>query len=163
MGLLYCGAGLIQTIPKKIKRLNDILQRLDLIPETVSSATATNITTSAPASERVAKSNRVFVVHGRDKLAKSQLESLLYRNGLEPIVLHRQTDGGRTVIEKFEKHAGSAAFAIVLLTPDEIAYLASEEPKADGERDKKKEPGQTSCLNSATLLVCLGADLFAVS
>lgn len=81
--------------------------------------------------------NKVFVVHGRDDAAKAELEVLLGEMGLEPVVLHRQADGGNTVIEKFEKHA-DVGFAFILLTPDEVAYLASEEAKPDAEREKER-------------------------
>lgn len=81
--------------------------------------------------------NKVFVVHGRDDAAKAELEVLLTEMGLEPVVLHRQADGGNTVIEKFEKHA-DVGFAFILLTPDEVAYLSSEEAKPDAERQKER-------------------------
>ncbi|AID32434.2 hypothetical protein MCHK_4633 [Mesorhizobium huakuii 7653R] len=81
--------------------------------------------------------NKVFVVHGRDDAAKAELEILLAEMGLEAVVLHRQADGGNTVIEKFEKHA-DVGFAFILLTPDEVAYLASEEAKPDAEREKER-------------------------
>ena len=38
---------------------------------------------------------------------------------LEPVILHEQANSGRTIIEKFEGHAGRAAFAVVLLTGDD--------------------------------------------
>lgn len=81
-------------------------------------------------------SNRVFIVHGRDDKAKGELEIVLGEMGLEPIVLHRQADGGKTLIEKFE-HYADVGFAFILLTPDEIAYLAGEEEKPDDMREKE--------------------------
>lgn len=81
-------------------------------------------------------SNRVFIVHGRDDRAKGELEIVLGEMGLEPIVLHRQADGGKTLIEKFE-HYADVGFAFILLTPDEIAYLAGEEEKPDDKREKE--------------------------
>jgi len=38
---------------------------------------------------------------------------------LEPIVLHRQPDEGKTIIEKFEKHE-DVGYVFILLTPDAI-------------------------------------------
>ncbi len=78
-------------------------------------------------------SNKVFVVHGHDSALKTDVERFLREVGLEPIVLHRQPDQGATVIEKFEKHS-DVGYAFILLTPDEIAYLASKELLPDGER-----------------------------
>ncbi len=82
------------------------------------------------------RSKKVFIVHGHDDVAKTQLELFLHEIGLEPIVLHRQADEGLTIIEKFEKHS-DVGYAFVLLTPDEIAYLAADEEKPDRERQKE--------------------------
>ena len=84
----------------------------------------------------LASSNRVFVVHGHDDAAKGELEAILTEMGLEPVVLHRQPDGGRTIIEKFEAYA-DVGYAFVMLTPDEVAYLAADEAKPDGDRAKE--------------------------
>ncbi len=81
-------------------------------------------------------SKKIFVVHGRDGEAKNEAENLLREFGLEPVVLHRQPDEGQTIIEKFEKHS-DVGYAIILLTPDEIAYLKQEDNMPDGERKKE--------------------------
>lgn len=80
--------------------------------------------------------NKVFVVHGHDEDAKYQLEIILAEMGLEPVVLHRKADSGRTIIEKFEEHA-DVGFAFVLLTPDEVAYLADQASLPDDKRKKE--------------------------
>lgn len=90
----------------------------------------------ASAKGPLSTSNRIFVVHGHDDAAKAELEAILTEMGLEPIVLHRQPDGGRTIIEKFENYA-DVGYAFILLTPDEIAYLAAEESKPDLDRSKE--------------------------
>ncbi|MDP3292041.1 MAG: nucleotide-binding protein, partial [Sulfuricurvum sp.] len=77
------------------------------------------------------------VVHGRDELAKTNLETLLHEMGLETIVLHRQADEGQTIIEKFEKHS-DVEYAFILLTPDEIAYFTHEDSLPDADRKKEK-------------------------
>jgi predicted nucleotide-binding protein len=81
-------------------------------------------------------SNKVFVVHGHDDTAKSELEIFLAEIGLDPIVLHRQADEGQTIIEKFEKHA-DVGYAFILLTPDEVTYLKDEESLSDNDRKKE--------------------------
>ena len=63
--------------------------------------------------------NEVFVVHGTDNGAKETVARFLTKLGLEPVVLHEQPNQGRTIIEKFEEYA-QVAFAVVLLTPDDI-------------------------------------------
>ena len=81
-------------------------------------------------------SNKVFIVHGRDDAAKAELEVLVTELGLEPVVLHRQPDGGKTVIEKFE-HFADVGYAFILMTPDEVAYLADQDVRPDAEREKE--------------------------
>lgn len=120
-------------IDNKIHRLDSIIERLELIP--LSAAIQTSVPTheSSPVLPRTKK---VFVVHGRDEIAKANLEIFLHEVGLEPVVLHRQADEGMTIIEKFEKHS-DVGYAFILLTPDEVAYLAIEESKPDAERSKE--------------------------
>jgi predicted nucleotide-binding protein len=125
-------AKVYKDVDKKIHRLDSIIERLELIP--LNSAATTVPAGEAPATE--VRTKRVFVVHGRDDVAKTSLEVFLHEIGLEPIVLHRQADEGMTIIEKFEKHS-DVGYAFILLTPDEVAYLASEEGKPNGERNEE--------------------------
>jgi predicted nucleotide-binding protein len=82
------------------------------------------------------KNKKVFVVHGHDEIAKTNLEIFLHEIGLEPVVIHRQADEGLTIIEKFERHS-DVGYAFILLTPDEIAYIKADESKEDNERKKE--------------------------
>ncbi len=77
-------------------------------------------------------SDEIFIVHGRDTPAEHEVELLVKRVGLKPIVLHRMPNGGRSIIEKFEVHGGGAGFAIVLLTPDDVGGMdhAHLQPRA---------------------------------
>jgi predicted nucleotide-binding protein len=117
----------------KLHRLDSIIERLELIPlaAAVETGGGTKLDDMKPK-----RTNKVFVVHGRDEVSKTSLEVFLRENGLEPIVLHRQADEGLTIIEKFEKHS-DVGYAFILLTPDEIAYLASDDSKPDNERGKE--------------------------
>lgn len=77
--------------------------------------------------QREGRGSQVFVAHGRD-LARADATALcLHDAGLEPIVLYKQPDKGRAVIEKFEQYA-KTSFAVVLLTADDLGAL-----KADAE------------------------------
>jgi predicted nucleotide-binding protein len=71
----------------------------------------------------------VFVVHGHDEAPKQTVARFLEHLGLNPIILHEQSNRGRTVIEKFEHHA-EVQFAIVLLSPDDVGRLANEDDSA---------------------------------
>lgn len=80
----------------------------------------------------LARSNRIFVVHGHDEYAREAVASFLRLIGFEPIILHEQANRGRTVIEKVEAH-GDVGFAVVLLTPDDLGRSTKEadlEPRA---------------------------------
>ncbi len=65
-------------------------------------------------------SKKIFVVHGHDNEAKESTARFLEKIGLQPIILHEQASSGYTIIEKFEVYSGDVAFAVVLLTPDDI-------------------------------------------
>jgi predicted nucleotide-binding protein len=69
--------------------------------------------------------SKVFVVHGRDEAAQQLVARFLEQLGLEAIILHERPDQGRTIIEKFETCANEAGFAVVLLTPDDIAQAGT--------------------------------------
>ncbi len=72
-------------------------------------------------------SRKVFVVHGHDNEAKETTARFLEKLGLQPIILHEQASSGRTVIEKFETYSGDIAFAVVLLTPDDVGATAANQ------------------------------------
>ena len=67
------------------------------------------------------QSNKVFIVHGHDEAMKQSVARTIEKMGLTPIILHEQPSVGRTVIEKFTENS-DVNFAIVLLSPDDIAY-----------------------------------------
>jgi predicted nucleotide-binding protein len=81
-----------------------------------------------PQTGMAAASTRVFIVHGHDTATKESAARFLERLELDPIVLHEQPNGGRTIIEKFEAYA-DVGFAIVLLTPDDVGARAKEPDK----------------------------------
>ena len=72
---------------------------------------------------------KVFVIHGHDTLAKEAVARFLLELKLEPIILHEQPNGGRTIIKKFEDHA-DVSCAVVLLTPDDLGGAATEDRKS---------------------------------
>jgi predicted nucleotide-binding protein len=68
-----------------------------------------------------AEQGRVFIVHGHDDARKHELFRILQSlTGTEPIILHEQPNGGRTILEKLEDYAASAGFAVALLTGDDV-------------------------------------------
>jgi predicted nucleotide-binding protein len=113
-------------IPQTVTILGGLISRLEEKREDLAPEPPTAIPSIAP----LPGTRRVFVVHGRDELAKVAVARFLTKLDLEPIILHEQPNQGRTVIEKFEGNA-DVDFAVVLLTPDDTGQLAdgSEEPE----------------------------------
>lgn len=72
--------------------------------------------------------HKVFIVHGRDTLLRTQVENVLRALGLEPIILQEQANNGKTIIEKIEE-CTDVGFGIVLYTPCDEGRLKSEEGK----------------------------------
>lgn len=79
--------------------------------------------------ERNKKSNdiafdkqKVFIVHGRNEAAKLKVESFIKSLGLIPVVLHRESNQGQTVIEKLESNS-NVGYAIILYTACDLGGL----------------------------------------
>ncbi len=88
------------------------------------------------------RARKVFVVHGRNSAARSAMFAFLRAIGLQPIewsVAVQMTGDGSPYIGQVLDVAFDAAQAVVvLLTPDDIAYLRSE--YASGDDDPEAEP-----------------------
>jgi predicted nucleotide-binding protein len=69
---------------------------------------------------KVTSSKNIFIVHGRDHVPMKELKTMLFEFGLNPIVLHEQPSGSRTIVEKLEKYS-DVGYAFVILTPDDSA------------------------------------------
>lgn len=99
---------------------------------------------------------KVFVVYGHDTNARTQLEAMLRRWDLDPVILDQLASSGQTIIEKLEEYTSQANFGIVLATPDDIGY-----PKAD-ETKKKFRVRQNVVLELGMLLSLIGRDKVAI-
>jgi predicted nucleotide-binding protein len=73
-----------------------------------------------PSATDPSAASEIFIVHGHDGLAKTEVARLIERAGLVAVILHEQPNAGRTIIEKFEAHGRSVGFAIAILTPDDV-------------------------------------------
>ncbi|WP_295362479.1 TIR domain-containing protein [Arenimonas sp.] len=71
--------------------------------------------------------SKVFVVYGHDAAARTELEAMLRRWKLEPLILDQLPSEGQTIIEKLEKYTAEVKFAVVLATPDDEGYRAGHE------------------------------------
>jgi predicted nucleotide-binding protein len=63
--------------------------------------------------------DKIFIIHGHDKELKNEVQLLLYRAGVDDIVLHEQPDKGRTIIDKLIEESKDACYVIALLSPDD--------------------------------------------
>ena len=102
------------------------------------------------------KNRKVFVVYGHDKNARAQLDAMLRRWELEPIILDQLVTTGQTVIGKLEECISQANFGIVLMTPDDIGYAKEEEDK------KKHRARQNVILEMGMLLGKFGRSKVAI-
>lgn len=98
---------------------------------------------------------KIFVVYGHDEIARTQLEALLRRWDLEPIILDQQASGGQTIIEKLEEYGSDVGYAIVLATPD-------DEGKAKTETAYKSRVRQNVVLELGMFLAKLGRKRVAI-
>ena len=71
-------------------------------------------------------SNKIFVVHGHDDEMLYAVESFILTIEKEPIILRKQPNKGRTIIEKFEDYS-DVDFAIVLFSPDDEGRAKTED------------------------------------
>ena len=101
------------------------------------------------------KKKKIFVVYGHDDIAKTQLEAMLRRWDLEPIILDQQVSAGQTIIEKLEEYSKEVQYAIVLATPD-------DEGKSNSETTHKKRVRQNVVLELGMFLAKLGRDKVAI-
>ena len=72
---------------------------------------------------------KVFVVYGHDMNARTQLEAMLRRWDIEPLIIDQLVSSGNTIIEKLEENTDKVNFGIVLATPDDIGYAKDSEDK----------------------------------
>ena len=73
------------------------------------------------------KKRKVFVVYGHDLNARTQLEAMLRRWDIEPLIIDQLVSSGQTIIEKLEENTDKVQFGIVLATPDDIGYSKGKE------------------------------------
>lgn len=103
----------------------------------------------------VHNNRKIFVVYGHDDIARTQLEALLRRWDLEPIILDQQASSGQTIIEKLEEYSDEVGYAIVLATPD-------DDGRAKTEDDFRSRVRQNVVLELGMFLAKLGREKVAI-
>lgn len=97
----------------------------------------------------------IFVVYGHDETSRLQLEAMLRRWDLNPIILDQLASSGQTIIEKLEEYSEKSGYAIVLATPD-------DQGKANDETDYKSRVRQNVVLELGMFLAKLGRSKVAI-
>ena len=109
-----------------INSLKGIQKRLELYtePSDFQEASANKETSDSSA---CTFGDKVFIVHGRDDESRYKVALFVKELGLNDIMLDRQPDEGIiAILDKFEREAKKADFAIALLTPDDVGALKNE-------------------------------------
>lgn len=140
-------------IREKVRRLRSIAERLSLYDEDeVKPTTAGAHTGEAP--------RGIFLVHGHNTAAREEVARFLDRVTPEgATILHEQANQGQVLLEKFEKHGGTSAFAVVLLTGDDEGRLRSNE---EGEQPLQPRARQNVVFELGFFVGALGRDRVAV-
>lgn len=69
--------------------------------------------------------SKVFIVHGHDNEAKTEVARFIEKIGFEPIILHEQANSSKTIIEKIESYS-NVGFGVVLYTACDVGAKQSE-------------------------------------
>ena len=107
-------------LDEQMRRMDSIRSRLGLFEEPAAVAVLLPAKMAGPKES----SRSVFIVHVHDGASKEAVARFLSQLDLNPIILHEQPNGGKTVIEKFEANA-DVSFAVVIMTPDDEANAVS--------------------------------------
>ena len=99
--------------------------------------------------------NRVFVVYGHDMEARDQLELILHRLRVEPVILEIMPRTGATIIERLDELT-SSDFACVLLTPDDEGHRRGHSD------ERKPRARQNVVLELGMVLAKLGRERVAI-
>lgn len=102
----------------------ELLNLLNVIAEDLQLETVIN--ESKPVNDAPAvNSKNVFIVHGHNEEMKISVARTIEKLKLNAIILHEQPSKGKTIIEKFTANS-DVAFAVVLLSADDIAYAKNQ-------------------------------------
>lgn len=99
---------------------------------------------------------KIFVVYGHKQALRDELEAMLRRWDLEPLILDQLPSGGQTIIEKLESVRAEAGFAVILATPDDEGHRA-EHPD-----EKAFRARQNVVLELGMMLAILGRPNVAI-
>jgi hypothetical protein len=109
--------------------LLDVLEFGTSPPPTPQFIRPSSISSISPSQVVPRNKRKVFIVHGRDDLAKLEVSRFIEKLGLDAIILHEQASSGMTIIEKIEHYSNDADFALVLYTECDEGRGVHERPQ----------------------------------
>jgi len=109
-----------EEMPEYIHRLEVIYEKIDIIDleEGV-------VSSKVDIKKSQIDLKKVFIVHGHDENLLLKVNNFLKLVDFEPIILHKQLNKGKTIIEKFE-HYSDVGYAVILMSPDDLACSAQD-------------------------------------
>ena len=139
--------------------LSDSTSVASTVPTQRSALTPSSTETAVDSPDEDSK--RVFVVHGHDQIARTELQLILHQLNLDPFVLADTGGQGMTIIEALEKEMSSSSgwkrFGIVLLTPDDMGYEREKTPK-----DAEPRARQNVVMEMGMLIAAFGRPRVAI-
>jgi predicted nucleotide-binding protein len=117
-----------ENIEDKCHRFDSIIERLELIPESISN-TASSATQNINSKET--NNSQIFIVHGHDDSAKLEVARFIEKIGFEPIILSEQASESKTIIEKIEKYS-DVGFGVVIYSPCDVGGKNKDFPELVG-------------------------------
>lgn len=119
-------------IREKVAYMQGFLKRLPLIPCEIEEKQAVSKAEILP-------TDKIFLVHGHNNLMLESVARTIQQLHLQPIILREEEDFGKTIIEKFEKNASEANFAVILLSCDDMAVSKKNLEKENKEKEFKAQ------------------------
>jgi hypothetical protein len=134
----YINAAISSNLPKKLRALRSIRERLPIWHET-----------PAPVQRHVS-GDAIFLVHGRNHEARETVRSFLIRCAQRDVIVLDEAPGlGADILGKLLTHAEKASYAVVLLTGD-------DEGRAIGDSDLRHRARQNVILELGLFIGMLG-------
>lgn len=119
------------------------------------SSTPSMMSGASPASPAIVQEPKVFVVYGHDTQSRDQLELMLLRMNIKPVILGNMAPDGKTIIEALIANT-DVPYAVVLLTPDDEGH------KVNHPSEIKPRARQNVVLEMGMFLSKLGREKVAI-
>lgn len=112
-----------QEVSERLRKLKSYKNRLELLAEPDELQTP-----PGRSSSNCLSSNAIFVVHGRDKERRLEVQRFIERcTNCKPIILSDQPNRGQDLLGKFQREAETACFAVVIMSGDDEGRLRAME------------------------------------